>query len=74
MESDPVSKSAGFPLSINQLKESPSYPVPPSLLTKAAKVLAGNGHGHEVDHFKEHDDVLVGRALKDPLEVVIEEE
>ena len=74
LESHPVSKSAGFPLPVHQLEKSPSHPIPPTLLTKATKVLAGNGHGHEVDHFKEHDDVLVRRALKDPLEVVIEEQ
>ena len=74
LESHPVPKPAGSPLPVHQLEESPGHTVPASFLAEAAEVLAGNGHRHKVDHFKEHHNVLVLRALKDSLEVIIEEE
>ena len=75
LEPDPVSKPAGPPLAIHQLEKSPGHPIPSSFLTEATEVLTRNCHRHKVDHFKEHHDILVRRrALKDALEVIIEEE
>ena len=73
LESDSFSKSARAPLAIDKFEESPGDSVPAAFLTEAAEVLACHGHRHKVDHFEEHHDVLVGLALKDSLEVVIEE-
>ena len=73
LESNSFSESARTPLAIDKFEESPGNSVPAAFLTEAAEVLACHGHRHKVDHFEEHHDVLVGLALKDSLEVVIEE-
>ena len=49
-----------------------SSPVQTSFLTETSEVLARNCHRHKVDHFEEHQNVLVGRVLEDALEVIIE--
>ena len=50
----------------------PGNLVPTSFLTETSEVLARNCHRHKVDHFEEHQNVLVCRVLEDALEVIIE--